>query len=412
MSSDMTPDQTVSRVVVVGAGHGGTRFAALLRQKRFAGDIVVLGAERDLPYERPPLSKHLLGEELREDLLPAAFYPENGIDLRRGVQVSAIDPTSRTVHTTSGPVGYDRLVLATGATPRLLEVPGATLPGVQTLRTLADARAIEATMRRARRVAVVGGGWIGLEIAAAARAADVEVVVLEQADRLLARVASDRLSAFLSRVHHTHGIVTRLAAKVTSFVDEAGRLVGVELADGSTVECDVAIVGIGAVPEIRLAREAGLECRDGIVVDSCAATSHPDIYAIGDATARPLPGVDGHLRLESIPSATEQARQAVASIVGDSPPAAEVPWFWSDQFGLKIRLAGLRGQGDAEVVREGTDELAVFHVRGDRLAAVETVGSPAAFTWGRKHIGAGTPISIERLGDPAVPLRDVVTAAA
>jgi 3-phenylpropionate/trans-cinnamate dioxygenase ferredoxin reductase component len=408
----MSALSSASRVVVVGAGHGGTRFAALLRQRRFTGEVVILEAEHDLPYERPPLSKRLLGGELVEELLPESFYTDNGIELHRGVRASSIDTESRVVHSPVRSVPYDRLVLATGATARRLDVPGADLAGVVSLRTLADARAINVGLRGAQRVAVVGGGWIGLEVAAAIRNADVPVVVVEQADRPLARVASRPLADFMSGVHRSRGTELVSSAKVTAFVEEHGALAGVELANGSRVSCDMAVVGIGAMPDIGLAERAGLACRDGVVVDDDGRTSHPDIYAIGDATLRPLPGEDIHLRLESIPSTLEQARRAVASILGESQPPAEVPWFWSDQFGMKIRLAGLRSQDDLSIVREGAADIAVFHVRENRLAAVETVNSPSSFQWARKLIRARTPIDLERLNDGKVPLQDTVAAAA
>jgi 3-phenylpropionate/trans-cinnamate dioxygenase ferredoxin reductase subunit len=404
-----------TRIVVVGAGHAGGIFAALVRQAGFAGEVVVVGDEPDPPYHRPPLSKEFGGDGAIEKWLrEPGFYADQDVTLRLDEAVSGIDRAAGTVTTTAGrSVAYDHLVLATGAAARRLTVPGADLDGVGVLRTLGDCRELRRRVGEGASLAVVGGGYVGLEVAAAARARGNRVVVVEREDRVLARVASPTLSAFAEGYHTARGTTVLTGCALNAFAGADGRLRAVVVRGGDGVEREVAaeaaVVGVGAVPRDELARQAGLTCDNGVVVDDGARTDDPRILAIGDVTNRPLPGLDGRLRLESIPSAVEQARQAVATIMGMSPPEPEVPWFWSDQFELKIKIAGVL-RGPYDTVRRGeadSGRFALYHHRDGLAVAVETVNSPADFMAGRRMLAAGKPVDPDRLADPSVSLREL-----
>ena len=407
--------RVMSRIVIVGAGHAGGSAAALLRQYGFDGEVVLIGEEPVAPYQRPPLSKALLkGEGEEEDLLlrPADFYVEQNIQTRLGQTVTAIDRAGKTVVLADGEtVAYDTLILATGSTARKLDVPGADFAGVLELRTLADARRLKAAITPGARLAVVGGGYVGLEVAASARALGAEVVVVEREARLLARVASDVLADFMHAAHTRHGVTILAGRTVTAFQPgEDGSVASVTLDDGQSLPADLVIVGVGGVACEGLGAAAGLTCDGGVVVDETARTSDPDIYALGDMTRRPVPVHDGRVvRLESVPNALEQAKQAAAAITGRNPPPPEVPWFWSDQYDLKLQMAGLSDGADRKVVRTVADGagLAVFHLAGDRLLCVEAVNAPAEFMGGRLLIAKATPVDAEKLADPSVSMKAV-----
>ena len=399
----------MTKVLIIGAGHAGGTAAALLRQYGFEGEVVLAGEEPAPPYQRPPLSKAWLkGEAELEDVLlrPESFYAEQAIDLRTGVTATAIDASARTVAFADGTVeSYDVLILATGSTARKLPLPGADRPDLLELRTLADAHRLKAALAPGRRLAVVGGGYVGLEAAASARALGADAVVIERMDRVLARVASPTLSAFFTRRHAREGVEILTSAEVSGFEND-----GVRLADGRLIEADAVLVGVGALACDGLARTAGLACDNGVVVDETARTSDPSIYAIGDMTFRPIP-VHGDLRhrLESVPNALEQAKQAAAAIAGRPAPTPEVPWFWSDQYEVKLQIAGLPDGADRQVVRGdvAAGTFAVFHLKGDRIVCVEAVNAPAEFMGGRQMIGRGTPVDVERLADVAVTMKAV-----
>ncbi|WP_425992766.1 NAD(P)/FAD-dependent oxidoreductase [Brevundimonas sp. TWP2-3-2] len=400
-------------VVIVGAGHAGGTAAALLRQHGYDKPIILIGEEPLIPYQRPPLSKAWLkGEADGESLAlrPRAFYAEHDIDLRLRVEVTGIDRTARTVGLSDGStLAYDHLILATGARARLLDVPGADLVGVHVLRTAADAEAIKAQLGEGRTLAVVGGGYVGLEVAASARALGAGVVVLEREPRLLARVACDVLSTFFQTYHEDRGVRFELAAEVTGFVGHGPRVAGVTLADGRTIACDSAVVGVGAIPNDALAVAAGLDVEGGILVDLEARTSDPAIFAIGDVTRRPMPIYDRLFRMESVPNALEQAKQAAAAITGRPAPAGETPWQWSDQYDLKLQIAGYPFDSDRIVVRgdPATASFAVFHLSGDRVQAVEAINAPPEFMMGRKLIGERRAVDVEKLADKAVSMKEV-----
>ena len=399
----------MTKVLIIGAGHAGGTAAALLRQYGHEGSIVLAGEEAAPPYQRPPLSKAWLkGEADLEALLlrPESFYAEQNIELRTGVTATAVDAAGKTVAFADGTVEpYDVLILATGSTARRLAIPGADRPDLLELRTLVDAEKLKAALGQGKRLAVVGGGYVGLEAAASARALGAEAVVIERMDRVLARVASETLSAFFTAHHREHGVEILTSAEVTGFEDA-----GVRLADGRLIEADAVLVGVGALASEHLAREAGLACLNGVVVDAEARTSDPSIFAIGDVTHRPVPVHGGAMhRLESVPNALEQAKQAASAIVGRAAPAPEVPWFWSDQYALKLQIAGLPGEADRQVVRGdvAAGTFAVFHLAGDRIVCVEAVNAPADFMAGRLMIGKQTPVDADKLADTTVTMKAV-----
>ncbi len=367
--------------------------AALLRQYGWKGPITLLAAEPVPPYQRPPLSKAWLKREADAASLalrPATFYPANAVALRLATHATAINPDDRSVTLGSGErLGYDYLVLATGARPRMLPIPGHDLAGVLTLRSVADADLLQAALTQGSRLLVIGGGYIGLEVAASARALDVAVTVVEREARVLARVASLPLSDFFTRAHAAKNVSILCGTSIAAIDGEAGRVTGVRLADGTLLPCDTVLVGVGAAPDDALARAAGLACDDGIVVDLAARTSDPRIHAIGDCTRRPLPLYARTGRLESVPNALEQAKQAAADLCGRPPPAPEVPWFWSDQYDIRLQIAGLPFDVDDIVLRGDPAEgkFAAFHLAADgAIQAVEAVNAPAEFMAGRQMI--------------------------
>ncbi len=402
-----------ARVVIVGAGHAGGTAAALLRQYGFAGPITLVGEEPLPPYQRPPLSKAWLKGEADADALalrPDSYYAEQAIALRLGARVEAMDLAGRTVTLQGGErLAYDRLILATGARARRIPLPGLELPGVHELRTAADAEALKQALGRGRRLAVIGGGYIGLEAAASARALDAEAVVIEREPRLLARVACAALSNFFQDYHAARGVAFVLGADVQAIVGE-GRAEGVRLADGRILSCDAVLVGVGAVPNQELAQAAGLACEGGIRVDLRARTSDPHVHAIGDCTRRPLPLYGQAHRLESVPNALEQAKQAAADLCGRPEPAPEVPWFWSDQYDLKLQIAGLPFDVAQTIVRgePTTARFAVFHLDPEhRVQAVEAVNAAPEFMAGRLLIGNRKPVAPEKLRDMSVSMKEV-----
>jgi len=399
----------MTKVLIIGAGHAGGSVAAILRQYGHEGPIILAGEEDAPPYQRPPLSKAWLKGEADLDgllLRPERFYAEQGIDFRPSTVAVSVDPEAKRVafHDGSSET-YDVLVLATGSTARKLPVPGGDHPDLLELRTLKDAERLKAVLGSGKRLAVVGGGYVGLEAAASARALGAEAVVIERMPRVLARVASETLSDFFTAQHRAHGVEILTDAEVTALAHD-----GVTLADGSLVRADAVLVGVGALACDGLARSAGLLCDDGVVVDEQARTSDPAIFAVGDMTRRPIP-VHGGIRhrLESVPNALEQAKQAAAAIVGRPGPAPEVPWFWSDQYDVKLQIAGLPFAADRQVVRGDPSKagFAVFHLADDRIVSVEAVNAPPEFMAGKQLIGKATAVDVEKLTDAAVSMKAV-----
>lgn len=410
----MNPDPHAPsrRVVVVGAGHGGGAVVAYLRQYGFAGPITLIGDETFAPYHRPPLSKAWLKGEISSQALAFkadGFYAEQKVDLRLGQRAAAIDRTKRQVTLASGDyVPYDDLILATGASARRLPITAMNHGNVLTLRTLDDADKLRSACAPGKRLVIIGGGYIGLECAATARALGAEVVVIEKAPRLLERVASEPIAGFLQTCHENHGVRFELNATIESIEGEHSAE-AVHLADGRRFPCDLVLVGIGAVPAISLAESAGIACEDGITVDADCRSSDPHIFALGDVAKRTHPLLQRQLRLESVPNAMEQAKCVAATITGRQPTAAEIPWFWSDQYELKLQMVGLAFDANDFVIRGApeTAKFAVFHLREGHVVAVEAINSPPEFFAGKKLVGSGKPVDRRRLADTAVSLNEI-----
>ena len=410
-----------SRVVIVGAGHGGGNMAASLRQAGHAGPIVLIGDEPVVPYHRPPLSKAYLKGTAAADSLklrPDSWYTGNGVELLLGATATAIDLQAKTVSLAVGDVvPYDLLVLATGSRARRLRLPGAELDHIHTLRDMADADRIRGSIGPGAKLAIVGGGYVGLEAAASAIALGASAVLLEREPRILARVACEPLAAFFHRYHVGRGVEIVTSADVRGFAGKDGRVTGVEMGDGTTIDCDAVLVGVGAEISDGLARDAGLHCEaGGVVVDDTARTSHPGIYAIGDMTWRPMPLYgDRMFRLESVPNAAEQAKRAACDMLGKAQPAHEVPWFWSDQYDLKLQIAGVPFDSHRLVVRGSIDDakFAIFHLSDTgRVLAVEAVNMAQAFMGGRTLVGDARVVDDALLVDVDVPMKTIVQGMA
>lgn len=401
------------RIVIIGAGQAGAQAVATLRAEGFTGRLTLVGEESFPPYQRPPLSKtYLAGTFDRERLFlkPEAFYVEANCELILGIAALGIDRRARTVDLAdSRKIGYDRLLLATGSRVRCISVAGAELPGVHYLRGIADVDRLRGAFRKDARLAVVGGGYIGLEVAAVAVKHGLEVVVFESLDRLMARAVSRDVSTFYERVHRQAGVMFELNTTVEAF-EGAGKLEAVR-AGGRSFSADIALVGIGVLPNVELASDAGLACDDGIVVDDCARTGDADIFAAGDCTRHV--GRDGQLvRLESVQNAIDQAKHAALAMLGSPVPYREVPWFWSDQYDLKLQIAGLAQESDELVLRGAPEsrKFAVFHLRHGSVAAVEAVNSAPEYIMGRKLITEGAAITPARLADASIPMKSVVSS--
>jgi 3-phenylpropionate/trans-cinnamate dioxygenase ferredoxin reductase subunit len=401
-------------VVVVGAGQAGFQVAASLRGKKFTGPVVLLGEESALPYQRPPLSKgYIKGEASASSVLlrPADFYAANAIEVRLDTPVAAIERDAlRAVLASGERVPYEHLVLATGARVRPLPVPGADLAGVVYVRTLPDAVALKPLIEAARTVTVIGGGFIGLECAAVAATLGCKVVVLEALPRLMARVVSPVLSAYYCELHHHHGVDVRLGVSVTEITGAGGRVSGVRCADGTVVPTDLVVVGIGVIPNAEIARAAGLACGRGITVDAQLRTADPRISAIGDCAEFPHPMAPGLIRLESVQNAIDQGKAVADAIMGDARPYSAVPWFWSDQYDVKLQIVGLTSEYDETVTLGdvGASKFSVLYFRGGALIGVDSVNKPSDHIAGRKLFGSGKTVALATARAPGFDLRSQV----
>ena len=384
-------------VVIAGAGQAGFQTAASLRQAGFDGAIVMIGDEPGLPYQRPPLSKaYLLGKTTAEALYfrPEKFFADQKIEIVAETRVTAIDRTNGRVSLSNGAaVAYDHLVLALGAHNRTLPVPGADLTGVFGLRTLADADAIGAMLTHASEVVVAGAGFIGLEFAAVASALGKSVHVLELADRPMARAVSPAMSQLFADAHQSWGVKLDFGQGLARINGENGRVCGVETTDGRVRPADIVVFGIGVLPNVAIAAEAGLDIENGIKVDAELLTSDPTISAIGDCASFPSSEADSHIRLESVQNAADQGRNVAARLLGKPSAYAAVPWFWSDQRDLKLQIAGLSTGTDRTVVVGNADErrMSVLCFRRERLVAVESVNRGSDHVAARKLFGRGAP---------------------
>jgi len=400
-------------VIIVGAGQAGFQVASSLRMAGYEEPIALIGDEPNLPYQRPPLSKgFMVGKQDIEGtaLRPLAFYQSHRIDLLTGAKVTEIDRASRSVRLASlRHLPYEALVLAIGSRNRKLAVKGSELDGVCYLRTDAEAVDIQQRLEPARDIVVVGGGFIGLELAAAARTLGKSVRVLEVQSRLMPRVVSPILSDFYRHVHNSQGVEISLGVALSEIAGHQGKVSEVVLSDGSVYPADLVLVGIGVVPNIELARDAGLSVSNGIVVDERLRTEDESIYAIGDCADHPNPFAAGRVRIESVQNAVDQAKCVAASIVGRTESYRAVPWFWTDQFDIKLQMAGL-STGCGHVVTRGEPEsrkFSVFYFRDGRLAAVDSVNRPGDHLAARKLIATGTLITPQQAADPSVDLNAI-----
>jgi len=403
-------------IVIVGAGHAAGQAAASLRQKKFAGRIVMIGDEPYIPYQRPPLSKKFLAGELEEKRLyfkPENFYPDHDVEMRLSTRVTTIDPDNKSVQLDDdSTISYDKLLLTTGSRVRKLSIPGSDLSGIHYLRSIEDVLAIQKDFRDGARLVIVGAGYIGLEVAAIAVKRGIDVTVLETEDRAMNRVVAPEISAFFQKLHKEAGVKIEFGRMVQEFRG-ADSVEEVVCADGHVVPADSCIVGIGIIPNTELAETAGLDCDNGIVVDEYARTSAPDIYAAGDCTLHPNSLLGTNLRLESVHNALEQAKTAAAAMCGDLQPYAQIPWFWSDQYDVKLQIVGLSNGYDKLVIRGDQDakSFAAFYLKNGRVLAIDAINSPREFMLGKKLIAAKAQFDPEKLADESVDFKSMATAA-
>ncbi len=403
-----------SRCIIVGASHAGVAAAFALRKVGWAGAISLLGDEPELPYHRPPLSKAFLtgGKSLDQiRLRPESAYQDSDIKLRLATRVAGIDRDSCSLKLGSGEsMVYDALILATGATARRLPLPGADLPGVFTLRNAADIDAIRVAAGSAKRAVIIGGGYIGLEVAATFRQLGLAVTVIEAADRVLARVAEPAVSAFYQRLHEEEGVEFRMNAGVES-INGAMRCEAVGLGSDELVPADIVVLGVGVTPNVALAEVAGLAIDNGVVTDEFARTSDERIYAIGDCANTKHLRYEQSLRVESVQNASDLALTAAHAICGADKAYDAVPWFWSDQYDVKLQIAGLTLGADAVVARGDSTRGRAFslcYLKAGRLVAVEAVNQPRDFAFARQLLGAAPQMDRDRLLDPNCSLKDCV----
>lgn len=403
----------MTSVVIVGASHAAAEAISSLRKKGYEGEIVLIGDEPWLPYQRPPLSKKYFNDEVSTDQLyikGPATYETAGVVQMLGRTAESINRDKKVVVLDGGEeVAYDKLILSTGTRARILPVPGGDLPQIKYLRTKDDVDLIKESVKANSKLLIVGAGYIGLEVAASAVKQGVEVVVLEAMDRVLQRVTSPTVSEFYQDVHRQEGVEIRLATALQSFeaTDSGAQAI---LADGERLDFDCAIVGIGVIPNVEIAEQAGLSCDNGILVDEYTKTDDPDIYAVGDCSNHPNFIYDRRLRLESVPNAMGQAKTAAISICGEDIPYNEVPWFWSDQYDVKLQTVGLCQDHDQLVLRGDPQarKFAVFYLQAGKLIAVDAINSPAEFMISKKLVAAGARPDVTQLADTDIAMKTFV----
>ncbi|WP_018995523.1 NAD(P)/FAD-dependent oxidoreductase [Hirschia maritima] len=401
----------MEEIVVIGGGQAGAQAIISLRQLGFEGKVTLICGEKQLPYQRPPLSKAFLKGELAEERLyfrPSDFYDKQNVRVLTGVLAKKIDREVQAIELSNGEtVSYTKLLLATGAPPRKLPFEHDNLTNVHYLRTLEDSENLSPALSSEGRVIVIGAGYIGLEVAAVACAAGREVTVLELADRVLARVASEPVSHFYQDLHKDAGVDLRLDSAVESFDIDDNQIKSVKLTNGTVLECATVLVGIGATPETKLAEEAGLEIDNGIVVDEHTQTSVPNIWAAGDCSNFPYPRYGRRVRLESVPNAIEQAKVTAANMLGDKKVHNALPWFWSDQYDVKLQTVGLM-QGFDDLILRGKPEnksFSVWYFKEGKLLAVDALNDAPSFMVAKKLLSTETNITPEQAKDTEFNLK-------
>ena len=405
-------------VLIVGAGHGGAQTAIALRQRGFSGKLGVVGEEPELPYERPPLSKdYLAGDKDFERIMirPAAFWTERGVTMLIGRKVVMVDPAAHEVTTDGGAtIGYGTLVWAAGGHARRLGCSGGDLFGVHSVRSRADVDRLTHELPQVSRVVVIGGGYIGLEAAAVLTKLGKAVTVLEAMPRVLARVAGEPLSRFYEAEHRAHGVDVRLGVVVETIEGTDGRVSGVRLDDGARVACDMAIVGIGIVPAVEPLLAAGAEGGNGVAVDHYCRTTLPDVFAIGDCALHTSAFAgDAQVRIESVQNANDMATTVARVLTGMPEPYDAVPWFWSNQYDLKLQTVGLSTGFDTTIVRgdPAARSFSAVYLRGGRVVALDCVNVVKDYVQGKALVQVGARIDAARLADAAVPLKSLMEAA-
>ncbi len=398
-------------VVIVGGGHGGAAQAAQLRQRGFAGSLAIITAEPELPYERPPLSKeYLAGEKSFERMLlrPPAFWAERNVDILTGTRVTAVDAAAHRLDTSAGPIAYGQLVWAGGGDARQLTCPGHDLAGIHAIRTRADVDGLIAALGESRDIIVVGGGYIGLESAAVLTKLGHHVTLFEALDRVLARVAGPDLSRFYEAEHRAHGVVIETAAQVAEITGADGRVTGVRLADGRQFAADLVIVGIGIVPSVQPLIDAGARGGNGVWVDDHCHTSLPDVFAIGDCALHANRFAGGaEIRLESVQNAADMAITVARAIAGDPAPYNAVPWFWSNQYDLRLQTMGLSIGHDATVLRgdPATRSFSLVYLKQGRVIALDCVNAARDYVQGKALVEQGVAVPVDALADVSMPLK-------
>lgn len=406
-----------STCIIVGASHAGAELALTLRKEGWEGPIVVIGNEQYLPYHRPPLSKNFLvtDQDVNDVLIRKAdFFEKFNISFRLGTHVRDIDRLNKAVMLSNGEtLSYQKLALCTGSRVRKVTVPGCDLRGMHYLRNIDDVLAIKSAVKRNGEAVIVGGGYVGLEIAASLNQLGMHVTVLEMEARVLKRVTAEEVSDFFTRIHTEEGVEIMCNKSVTGFLGRDGFVDCIECQDGTYYSADLVVIGIGILPNVELAEAAGLEVENGILVDDLACTSDPHIVSAGDCTNHPNQLLDCRLRLESVPNALEQARTAASSLCGKHKPYASIPWFWSDQYNVKLQIVGLNKGYDEKIVRgdhtSGRDFVA-FYFNKRKLISAECVNRPKEFLLMKQVISKGLDINIASLGDDTVAVKDLVIA--
>ncbi|WP_062260034.1 NAD(P)/FAD-dependent oxidoreductase [Endozoicomonas arenosclerae] len=400
--------------VIIGASHAAAQLSASLRTEGWEGEILVIGDEAYLPYHRPPLSKTFLsGEKSIEDIQirPAAFYEKQNIQFRLNTRVESIDRNKKSLTLEGGEIiSYSKLALCTGSKPRVLPLEGSQLPGVHYLRNAADIEAIQKDIAPGKKAVIVGGGYIGLETAAALRKLGLEVTVLEMMDRVLQRVTAPEISAFYHRVHTEEGVDIKTGTAIRA-IEGNGKAERVVLSDQSQLDADVVIIGAGIVPNTELAEKAGLKVDNGILVDEQARTEDPDIVAAGDCTNFPNPLLGQRMRLESVPNAMEQSRSAAASICGKEKVYAAQPWFWSDQYDMKLQIAGLSQDYDQVVIRGDYEQgrsFVAWYLKDGKVLAADCVNRGKEFMTAKKLIQSGVEVDASKLADDTVDPKELL----